>query len=381
MKWRNKGHEFDNIGEILKKIDNIYIYGAGEYGEQLGRLFQGVGASYTYIDRNQKKAWNGKAPIQPTEINLKKILDENAIIILALGVNNSGTVLKELELQGFSRKENIYFYAEWISYYIYIYAAYKLDKIILLQCGAMAVYNCTLRCKNCMGAFPYFREKKNVPWEIVKRDIDACFFKIDYVENWGIGCGECFLYENLNDYIIYCMDNYRTHFGRLVLDTNGTVIPKGDVLETIRRYGCYLSISNYSTIPGWQKRVEELERKLKEYEIPYLFVNYDYWIDMGWREKKIHDKALTYEKFNACSVPCRIVQNGHLNYCIHAMTANQALFHEDVEEDTLDLMRCDKRHLLEFNLGFNENGALKTCAHCNGFGNINSKKISVAEQL
>ncbi len=26
MKWRNKGHEFDNIGEILKKIDNIYIY-------------------------------------------------------------------------------------------------------------------------------------------------------------------------------------------------------------------------------------------------------------------------------------------------------------------------------------------------------------------
>lgn len=27
MKWRNKGHEFDNIGEILKKIDNIYIWG------------------------------------------------------------------------------------------------------------------------------------------------------------------------------------------------------------------------------------------------------------------------------------------------------------------------------------------------------------------
>lgn len=25
MKWRNKGHEFDNIGEILKKIDNIYM--------------------------------------------------------------------------------------------------------------------------------------------------------------------------------------------------------------------------------------------------------------------------------------------------------------------------------------------------------------------
>ena len=26
----------------------------------------------------------------------------------------------------------------------------------------------------------------------------------------------------------------------------------------------------------------------------------------------------------------------------------------DVEEDTLDLMRCDKRHLLEFNLGLNQ---------------------------
>ena len=51
------------------------------------------------------------------------------------------------------------------------------------------------------------------------------------------------------------------------------------------------------------------------------------------------------------------------------------------DDDRYDLSQSNKKHVVEFNMGFNENGALRTCAHCNGFININSNLICVAEQL
>lgn len=38
MKWKNKGHEFDNVYENIKKRSKLYLFGAGEYGEKIYEL-------------------------------------------------------------------------------------------------------------------------------------------------------------------------------------------------------------------------------------------------------------------------------------------------------------------------------------------------------
>lgn len=35
MKWNNKGHEFDEIGQRFKVNKRVWIYGAGENGRDL----------------------------------------------------------------------------------------------------------------------------------------------------------------------------------------------------------------------------------------------------------------------------------------------------------------------------------------------------------
>ena len=38
MKWTNPGHEFDKIKHSLKDMENIYIYGAGRWGEHICKI-------------------------------------------------------------------------------------------------------------------------------------------------------------------------------------------------------------------------------------------------------------------------------------------------------------------------------------------------------
>ena len=35
MKWKNRGHEFDGVYDNIQKLDKYYLFGAGEYWEQI----------------------------------------------------------------------------------------------------------------------------------------------------------------------------------------------------------------------------------------------------------------------------------------------------------------------------------------------------------
>ncbi len=387
MKWTNPGHEFDEIGKKFENIDKVYIYGRGEIGKSVGKLTQAVlDTKLVYIDRDEKSQIGNI--ISPSQITLEHIIKSKAVVILALGQRNAGIVLKELELKGLRLGENIFHHGEWLEYYIHIFLAYRHNKVMLEQCGVMAVYNCTLRCRSCMGSFPYFKNKGNVRWSLVKEDIDICFSKIDFVKLWGIGCGEAFLYKDMVNYISYTMENYGKQIGEFVLDTNGTIVPSAKgVLETMRDYGCIAMISDYSTVKGWKEKVSKTISALENMDVKYEIVSADYWIDMGWH-KRVYDKVGSEERFNSCGMPCRIVKDGKLVYCIHSMTSNEALFDVDTRDDEFDLRgnpppldHLIKREIMEYNLGFNKNGALKMCGYCNGHVAINKTRIPVGEQL
>jgi hypothetical protein len=46
----------------------------------------------------------------------------------------------------------------------------------------------------------------------------------------------------------------------------------------------------------------------------------------------------------------------------------------------LDDLECDKKELMEFNMGYSEKGFLDMCRRCNGADDLNYK-IPVAEQM
>lgn len=64
MKWKNKGHEYDNIEMNFNAGTKIWIYGAGENGKDLCKELAFADCVAGFIDNNAEKIkagiWEGK---------------------------------------------------------------------------------------------------------------------------------------------------------------------------------------------------------------------------------------------------------------------------------------------------------------------------------
>lgn len=380
MIWKNQGHEFDKIGNKFLGLKKIYIYGAGSFGSDAAKLLNGIGANISFVDQDkaQQKKYMNIEVITPEEMKLE---NKESIVVLAMGRENSGIVLKQLELKGYRYGEDIFDFHSFMTFYIYIIALYKYQKCIMIDCSVMATYKCSLKCKHCMGAFPYMKNPLQVDIEMFKRDVDILFSNIDYVLEFGIAGGEILLCKNLEKYIEYVMENYSHQIGNCTFLTNGSILPGKSVIEILKKYNMHIDVSNYFTVKGWSTHYEKLKSLMDENMIPIKLINYSSWVDMGWDKRKYKENADNL--FNSCGMQCRVVRNGKLNYCVHGMTANDALFQLNIDEDEFDLTSNydrKKYQLVEYHLGFNKYGSLKLCHYCNGYININPQNVEVAEQ-
>ncbi len=381
MRWKNKGHEFDEVGERFKDLERIYIYGTGQFGTEAAVLLKGIGADIAFIDqiKTEQKTYMGVSVFTPEQFEAENL---HAIVVLAMGRDNAGIVLKQLELKGYQYGVTVFDINSFMSFYIYIIALYRYQKCVMVDCSVMATWQCSLRCKNCMGAFPYIKQPQRVNFSEWKKDVDILFANIDYVLEFGIAGGEMLLCNNLEQYIDYVMSNYAHQIGNCTFLTNGTILPNEKIIEVLQKYHMHVVVSNYSEVRHWKERFNKLEQLMNENGIPISTIDYESWIDMGWTEKKHKDEVDTL--FDTCGMQCRVVREGRLNYCVHGMTANEALYHLDLIDDEFDLtaeMDRKKYQLVEYHLGFNERGNLKMCHYCNGYVNINEKTVPVAIQL
>ena len=382
MRWKNKGHEFDEIGKRFEAINKIYIYGAGAGGGiDAAVLLKGIGADVVFVDRNkaaQKKYLN----IDVITHEQLEMNNNNSIIVLSMGLFNTGLILKQLELKGYVYGKNLFDIKSFLGFYIYIIALYKYKKCIMLDGGVMAIYRCSLKCKNCMGGFPYMSNPPQVSLAQFKKDADIYFNNIDYTLSFGLGGAEIMMCKNLDAYIEYVMENYAHQIWKFSFLTNGTILPVKNIIELLKRYQIDVVVSNYSSVKNWEDKFQKLKAVMNENGVHVRTIDYENWINMGWTENTYKEDI--GDLFDICGMQCRVVHDGKLNYCIHGMTSNEAIFHADITDDEFDLLSNDSRkkyQLVEYHLGFNKNGDLKMCHYCNGYININHKTVSVAKQL
>jgi len=109
---------------------------------------------------------------------------------------------------------------------------------------------CTLRCKHC-GDFLFAGgvKRRDIPFEDVCRDIDACFDLFDRVEWLQFVGGEVYIYRDFAKVLRYTR-KYRDRFDKLVIETNATVAPNADQQAAMLEYGkdLFVFISNYGEL-------------------------------------------------------------------------------------------------------------------------------------
>ena len=166
--------------------------------------------------------------------------------------------------------------------------------IHIKQCALITSLRCNLKCKLCLVYSPYYQHPKDYTLEELSAAVDGYFSLIDSCGTINIQGGEPLLHANLPEILLKVLQ-YRDKIGKVLLTTNGTLVPSRAVLDVLvrNREMVQVNISDYG--PHLSKRVPEVTDVLECGGIPYhvipyhgKHIHYGGWLDFT-------DHTLKYE--------------------------------------------------------------------------------------
>ena len=81
----------------------------------------------------------------------------------------------------------------------------------------------------------HITKTKHKDLEKIKEDIDILFKKVDFISTLHLVGGEPFLYPNHKEVFEYIGENYRDKIDNVLITSNGTLVPKPEVLDIIKK--------------------------------------------------------------------------------------------------------------------------------------------------
>ncbi len=393
MQWVNPGQEFDGIcSQIITGYEGrpVVIYGAGMMG---GRTYEAISrlshlTVIAFFDRDETKSEYKSLPVYH-EHEYRQYLEEKKDIILVIGLpDDIGRRVKEnfLSAYGFAA-DCCKLYSEFVMHDFPIIALYQRDKVFLDSISMIATEQCTLRCEKCAIMLPYFKEARQYSLEKLQEEADALFAKVDFIGNYTITGGEPLLYGCLAQLVRYIGEHYREQIGSFKIITNGTIIPPQELINAMRQYDMAVDISDYTIgVPAIKPRVDEVKRVFEDFGIKTYFLSGAQWVDFGFETvNHNYSKSQAQAFFDYCHTRCRGYVGGKIRYCINAYYAEQTLHCREDENNSFDICSMgnsekERKRLVEFDLGYNRDGFLEMCQHCNGTCEINTHFIEVGKQ-
>lgn len=389
MKWKNKGQEFDEKYEFYKKHKDIYIWGAGVNGERVIKPFLALEIPVTFVDSNtikQECGFLGQRVISPNQMFDR---DQFCIVIVAASLENTEVIMKQLNNHGFIKDFNCFSAENFMQKEFPVYALYMYDKMYANSIGLLPTTVCNLNCDGCLCHTPYNKNQKHRDLHELKNDLDSFFSTFDYVNLLNYSGGEPLLYPYTAEILEYMGNNYRNQIGVMGMSTNCTIVPSDIVCELFKKYNYVMFLDNYSEyVPKTKEILPTIIEKLNDYGIQFSIGPDEstYWIDLA--PFHTDNRNLTEEEMIQyrckCAAPYRELRGNKIYSCAYASFAIKADILLETENDSYSLVNWSqdkKKELIEFMLGYTNQGYVDFCKQCAGFITINPYKKPVGRQI
>lgn len=372
--------DLGKLTEDWNGIQSIVLYGAGIVGGICKSLFEHVDLEIPFvIDQDkakQKTLWRGIPIISFEEVGSK--IRGQKIVVMA-GHTAYGKITEFLNQHGLEEFRDFcnvgHFMSEWLWSAKRMNCVFHVDMTITTKC--------TLNCRHCNLFIPYHKEHVNFSFEEMKRDIDLFFERIDFVTYFGLIGGETFLNPDLQKCIVYLGENYREKIGRITVVTNGTILPTESLLKTIKKYEMYLSISDYTNVVPYEKKMAQLIEKAEEYKLDYFRNPAIVWTDFGFPEFPVKRSPKQLEEhLKSCRPNWNALHGGKFYYCNVSWCAEQSGHFRLSPEDYIEMEQIDPgdkaacRRIVELS-----RGTSTFCKICGGCGKDNTNYVPTGAQI
>jgi organic radical activating enzyme len=316
-------------------------------------------------------------------------------------INNTRKNLKLIHIDNFeSNGENVIitsdeykqYYKEYLDKIDIKYTWYKniasiwpfilKQKVHIFQTDVLVTEKCNLACSFCNMFIPHYELPKHRDIQTILSDIDSYFNLVDYVSIFHLVGGEPFLHPNIKDIIEYILEKYSDKIDKFIITTNGTVLPREEILEVLKNNNVILSVSNYSN--KLEKLKSKVERVIDTYTISninhYVRNNIE-WYDFGdLRIKNNMSEEELINHFDSCTAPFRGLNDGKFYYCHLNTSAVLTKLFPPNDNDYVNLSDVSSEDLIKFDLGFTELGYITFCDNCNGCNTGIKIPVSYKEQ-
>ncbi|MCR5254669.1 MAG: radical SAM protein [Acetatifactor sp.] len=385
MKWKNKGHEYDELGAKFKG-KKIILYGtaieASSFCSRLSRIDDGI-IEAVVGDENVEIDTIYGAPII-SKLEFTKYNSSDYIVILCcLDVNNyRAQAHRQIMNLGYKDGISCFNYEAFDYYYLPIFSLYACNKLYFKSICILLTTFCNLNCKCCLNFTSYNKDKKHFDINELKRTIDAFFSKVDIVYKFHISGGEPFLYPYFCEIVDYIGENYQSKIMSLRLVTNGTIMPSEKMIASLKKNSVEVEIDDYSRTLGSKSKAMEISALLSEKGIQNDLICVPSWINMDPLDKWMTDEL--YGKVNACNVPFTCIKDGRLYGCIYSCFAMEAgiVSKASVTNDSIDLeSENEKSVFLETVQGYSERGYWEYCKGCPGHEWMGKHYVLPAQQI
>jgi len=242
------------------------------------------------------------------------------------------------------------------------------NKVHIYQTDVLVTEKCTLACSYCNMFMPHYEFPIHRELNTIKSDIDSYFSIVDYVSVFHLVGGEPFLYPNIEDVVRYVITNYIHKIDKLIITTNGTIMPKDSLLELLRTNDVILSVSDYTDkLPHIQKKVLKVIKEYKNKKINHYVRNEIEWYDFGDLRIKVgRTEEELIKHFDSCTAPFRGLNDGKFYYCHLNTSAVRTNLFPLNDNDYVSINNVSKEDLIKFDLGFTNLGYVTFCDNCNG---------------
>jgi organic radical activating enzyme len=256
------------------------------------------------------------------------------------------------------------------------------QKVHIFQTDVLVTEKCNLACSFCNMFIPHYELPKHRDIQIILSDIDSYFNLVDYVSIFHLVGGEPFLHPNIKDIIEYILEKYSDKIDKFIITTNGTVLPREEILEVLKNNNVILSVSNYSNkLEKLKSKVDRVLATYQEKNINHYVRNNIEWYDFGdLRIKNNMSEEELINHFDSCTAPFRGLNDGKFYYCHLNTSAVLTKLFPLNDNDYVNLSDVSSEDLIKFDLGFTELGYITFCDNCNGCNTGIKVPVSYKEQ-
>lgn len=181
---------------------------------------------------------------------------------------------------------------------------------------------CTYKCINCCNLAP------DAPREFMRYKIDDIigwlehvFANLDEVRDLQLEGGEPFLHPELGRLVEFVCSSGKAR--KVTIATNSSIVPSDELLDTIKKCGAVVRVSDYDVTPDSKARLlRKLEQRGVRHSVFSFARGMGMWFDQGRKDFKQGTDKEVKKRFACCIFKgCFSLERGQFSRCGRATNA------------------------------------------------------------